>query len=106
MSWLRDLAGEGAEGQGLVLAAEAFLQGRGVVLLGAYALLDLEERAALALAGERLDVAQAARVGRAARSALGEAEVLAALDGGERAMRLQEDEVFAALGAALRGEGA
>lgn len=62
--------------------------------LSDYMKLSAEERAALVNAAMRLQAGRAAQIGRAARSELGEADVLSELDGGETYDRVLADQAF------------
>lgn len=63
--------------------AEAFLRAGGHWTPEAWLGLSPEERAATVSVGERVAAARAVAQGRATRGGLGEAEVMAQLDGGE-----------------------
>ena len=63
--------------------ATLFLRQGGSATLSEFVGLSPEEKAALALAGDKIRAAQAAMIAHAARSPRGELEVLAPVDGGE-----------------------
>lgn len=67
----------------LTQGCEQFLRGGGSVSIQEFAGLSEIERSSLAVAGDRVATRQAVRFAHAARTELGEAAVLAVLDGGD-----------------------
>lgn len=100
MSWLEALARDGgSKPKDDDWVASLTQSGEEVLLvcsltLADYLQLSITERAALVCAAMRLQAGRAAQIGRAARSELGEAEVLAELDGGEAYDQALADQAF------------